>query len=47
MNPIYEKDDGRWYFEVFGQEYGPYDDEDVATDNYTALWNGCPNCNGD
>ena len=42
---VYE-DAGKWFFHAFNTEFGPYEDEQEAWDNYEKLMNSkdCPSC---
>lgn len=47
MSPAYQRD-SKWYFELYGAEYGPFDTQGDAEYAYgQVLQSNCPTCEGD
>lgn len=47
MSPVFQKDNGKWYFEFSMVEFGPYETDTDAWDEYesvVASAKSCKNC---
>jgi hypothetical protein len=48
MSPVWQEEDGTWWYTLCGGNFGPYASKELADDGYemhvATLSGGCPTC---